>query len=457
MTNAAGHPVADATIANSINNWTQASSAGTYSMASPNDTWTLTASAPGYAPTIATVTVHGADRTVNFVLQRSYSVSGHATPGSFVTSSVPGAVNKTAVTGTSGTYALQLPNGTWSLTATLLGYVPKAVNVTVHGANLTGPDITLVRVPASYKYTVRVMNGSTPIAYAWVRVLSGPPPVTDFWPTTPGPSGGFASGVLLNGTYTLEAVRGGFPNATIAATVDGSNVTGVRFSIGSAPPTTYALTVRVVGPTGAPIEGANVSYTLDGQTYELGGPTSSAGYTVGELTNGSYALSASAPGFLITHWNTTISRRAEVDERDADPGTLGLRRDRADADLERYPDRRGERLLFRVLGRVLPGHVVARDHLGPPGERHLSGHRRRVRVLQCQHDHCHQRQRSERHLHALPHPGSLDGERSRTISPSRRSRTRASPTPASGSPVSARRTASGSSRCSSHPARMIWR
>ncbi|MGC2035592.1 MAG: carboxypeptidase regulatory-like domain-containing protein [Thermoplasmata archaeon] len=307
VTNAGGHPIADATIANSVDNWTQASSAGTYTMPSPNDTWTLTASAPGYAPTIATVTVHGADRTVNFVLQRSYSVSGHATLGSFVTSNVPGAVNKTSVTGTSGTYTLQLPNGTWSLTATLLGYVPKAVNVTVHGANLTGPEITLVRVPASYKYTVRVMNGSTPIAYAWVRVLSGPPPVTDFWPTTPGPSGGFASGVLLNGTYTLEAVRGGFPNATIAATVDGSNVTGVRFSIGAAPPTTYALTVRVVGPTGAPIEGANVTYALDGQTYELGGPTSSAGYTVGELTNGSYSFSASAPGFLITHWNTTIS------------------------------------------------------------------------------------------------------------------------------------------------------
>jgi hypothetical protein len=307
VTNSAGHPIADATIANSVDNWTQASSSGTYSMPSPNDTWTLTASAPGYAPTIATVTVHGAARTVNFVLQRSYSVSGRATLGAFVTSNVPGAVNKTSVTGTSGTYTLQLPNGTWSLTATLLGYVPKAVNVTVHGTNITGPGITLLPVPAAYKYTVRVMDGSTPIAYAWVRVISGPSPVTDFWPTTPGPSGGFASGVLLNGTYSLEAVRGGFPNATIAATVDGANVTGVRFSIGAAPPTTYALTVRVVGSAGAPIEGANVSYTLDGQTYELGDATSSAGYTVGELTNGSYSLSASAPGFLITHWNTTIA------------------------------------------------------------------------------------------------------------------------------------------------------
>jgi phosphatidylinositol-3-phosphatase len=69
--------------------------------------------------------------------------------------------------------------------------------------------------------------------------------------------------------------------------------------------TTYKLTIRVLS-SGSPAPGAIVSYRSGSTWVQIGDPTTSAGYTSGNLADGTYELRATAAGFSASYTNVTL-------------------------------------------------------------------------------------------------------------------------------------------------------
>jgi hypothetical protein len=296
-----GAPISGAEIVNSVNNWTASNPTGAFSMNSPNDTWTLTASAPGYAPEVEKVTVNGTGAMIHFVLEPEYSLHGNVDGRSgrpiatvLVTADLPGAGNWSAITSTNGSFVAELPNGTWTLTAALAGYVSEPETVAVQGPGSSIPPFSLMPVPPSYKYTVRLTNGTGPVDNAWITFVGSPPPVHIFFPTTPGAPGGYASAVVGNGTYHAIALREGYEPASFNFTIRGANVTA---QLKMVPAVMYRVGLRVFGQGGGPLSGADATYGVDNATLPLGAPTNLSGITSGDVSNGSYPILVHAVGY----------------------------------------------------------------------------------------------------------------------------------------------------------------
>jgi large repetitive protein len=363
------------------------------------ETYGLTASAPGYNPETLLSTVANVSVTLApFVLSVSkagptayYSVSGKigSTSGATLagaTISYPlNGTTMSTTTGSLGTYAIQLPNGTYALSANHTGYYPGSLNITVAGASVTVGTIELLS-SATYTVTVRVtsLNG-TAIAGIIVSYSGGGRSGQLGLPTT---TAGYTSGPLLNGTYSMSLTSPGWVTQTVPATVKGAALSlgtvkltrapyyvlsGTVEALGGSPlpgslvsfvlngtaqnlttngqgnfslrlhngtfsftasapnyfaetltatiaggpmvlgpftltsSFTYPVTVQVTSPTGAPLSGAIVNYTISGSTHQLGGVTGTSGYTSGSLLNGTYVITGSASGFGSGSANLTIA------------------------------------------------------------------------------------------------------------------------------------------------------
>ena len=124
-----------------------------------NDTYTVTASKPGFAfdPLSQTVTIAGADVLgVDFVALAAgggtFALSGLMSPATDASGAVvtlSGAANGTTTVDASGAYGFSgLPDGSYTVTPTKEGFdfSPTAQTVTVAGANVTGVDFTVSKV-----------------------------------------------------------------------------------------------------------------------------------------------------------------------------------------------------------------------------------------------------------------------------------------------------------------------
>ncbi|MGC2034243.1 MAG: carboxypeptidase regulatory-like domain-containing protein [Thermoplasmata archaeon] len=301
VTTPTGAPLAGAEIVNTVNNWTASSDSGAFSLSSPNDTWTLTASAPGYGPEMERVTVNGTGTKIHFVLEPEYSLhgvvddrSGRPVARVLITADLPGAGNWSVISSTNGSFVAELPNGSWTLTAALAGYVSESETVTVQGPGPAIPPFSLSPVPPSYKYTVRLTNGTGPVDNAWITLVGSPPPMHIFFPTTPGALGGYSSAVVVNGTYRAIAVREGYEPASFDFTIRGANVTA---QLKMVPAVMFRIGLRVFGQGGGPLSGADATYSVDNATLPLGAPTNVSGITSGEVPNGSYPILVRAVGY----------------------------------------------------------------------------------------------------------------------------------------------------------------
>ena len=110
---------------------------------------------------------------------------------------------------------------------------------------------------------------------------------------------------LNNGTYELSAMAPGFDAGTQPLVVYGRPILAVDFELTEKISETYKVTGRVLNSTSKEgIPNATVSYAVNGVTGSVG--TNALGYFGVQLPNGTFVLSASAPGYFPLNRSVTV-------------------------------------------------------------------------------------------------------------------------------------------------------
>jgi len=228
-----------------------------------NGAHTLTAiaeDAAGNATTSAAVIV-----TVKNVIQtQTFTISGTISPtagGSGAAVILTGAANATTTANASGAYSFSgLINGTYAVSPSHAGFVfsPASQNTTINDANVTGLNFaaTFKAGPTfSISGTVSPAAGGSGAAIT----LSG----TANASTTANAAGAYSFTGLSNGAYTITPIHTGFTfsPASLNATINGGNVTGVNFAATAKTASTFSIS-GTIAPAGTGGNGATV--TLSG-------------------------------------------------------------------------------------------------------------------------------------------------------------------------------------------------
>ena len=192
--------------------------------------------------------MNGANVTaVNFTATAvpTWSISGTVSPvasGPGTTLTLSGTATGTTTADVSGNFTFTgLNNGTYTVTPSKSGFTfsPTSQPVTVNGANVTAVNFTATAIP-----TWSITGTVSPVANGpgTTLTLSGAASGT----TTADASGNFTFTGLANGGYTVTPSKTGFmfTPASQPVTVNGANVTGINFTIQTAP-TGLAIDVNV--------------------------------------------------------------------------------------------------------------------------------------------------------------------------------------------------------------------
>ncbi|HEX7284534.1 MAG TPA: carboxypeptidase regulatory-like domain-containing protein [Candidatus Angelobacter sp.] len=234
VTNAAtGAPISGAKVTYGTNSATTDAS-GNYSLGNlPAGTLQLTASATGYLNTVQTVTITpGGTTTANFVLITvTGTITGRVTNASTgaglagATVSYSGGSTKAD---TNGYYTLSAVNpGTYTVTATLTGWVTESTSVTVvSGGTVTGN----IKLATGGKAAGKVTNKSGgAISGATVKVTGGIVPTTVT--ITTNSTGNYDSGWVPIGNYSITVSKSGFTTQTKNTTVTTGGTVTVNFTL----------------------------------------------------------------------------------------------------------------------------------------------------------------------------------------------------------------------------------
>ncbi len=219
------------------------SSTGAFSFELSNGTYTVTAVASGFDSQTETFTVSG--QAISGLDLRlaptapppvTYSVSGlvlaypNATPVAGAEVFANSTAGSIAVAATSnGSYEFHLPNGTYELTASALGYAPLTDGVQVNGTAVLALNLELVphnlpTYPAAG--VVRNTNGSGPVSNATLFFTNGSYTIRVLTNTT----GGFLA-ILPSGTYSVTVVAGGYVSAVTDVAITGPTATNLNFTL----------------------------------------------------------------------------------------------------------------------------------------------------------------------------------------------------------------------------------
>lgn len=195
----------------------------------------------------------------------------------------------TTVSPSSGAYQLDgVPAGTVSVTANASGYVPSSHDIVMPlGGNIL-LNFVLISQNGSISGKVYHSTLHTGLNNTNVSVRVGSFTIT----VMSGSDGSYNLTNLPEGTYTLTAEREGFLSIAIAdVVVTRGNITvGVDFNLTEKPTRLYG----VVRSGTRLLVGANVS-VVGTSTFNLSGPDGN--YEIGNLTAGTYSVSASSPGY----------------------------------------------------------------------------------------------------------------------------------------------------------------
>lgn len=338
-----GSPVAGATVSTNLGNLSTTAANGTYRFSLLNGSYSLTASAAGYATATAAATISGGGQTVDFNLTSgsgsTYTVSG-TTDTSYPASGPLGGVSVflnasgggtySALSSASGTFQLQLPNGTYALSATAPYYLTAAGTLSVSGGPAT---TTLTLAPRSLSVTVQAAAGSvssgrmdrvlvnalTPggqPATGAVLALTSSPLALPFSPvstlTIPSNGTGFVSFVAP--TVSVNTV------VTVSAGVTGGSAfPGSGSGSVTVAPAGSALPATVTGfilnaSSGAPLSGATVQVIVQasGSLVQTVTSGTGGGFTASGLTAASYTLSAQDVGYYGAMRNVTTPAGATI-------------------------------------------------------------------------------------------------------------------------------------------------
>jgi outer membrane protein OmpA-like peptidoglycan-associated protein len=195
------------------------------------------------------------------------------------------------VTGAGGDVSIaSLPPGHHAIVVRSDAFTEDDVDVDVTATGETALPIALQRVPGSVRVAVRGPDGA-PVADAVLR-FDGPRRLAP----TPVEANGERLQVLGPGEWTLlvTSAKYGFQERAIDVPQGASKLIDVEVILRPAEDGTSDLLVRVIGPEGEPVDGAQIA--LDGQSL---GRTSTGGQLrVQRLDTGTRALSVEAPWHL---------------------------------------------------------------------------------------------------------------------------------------------------------------
>ena len=300
-----GLPIAGATVSyppGSGSATTTTASDGTYTLANVTEgSYQVTASAAGYASKTFTVPVApGATSTQNFALAPdpgtisgtvTDAVTGLPIAGATV-SYPPGSGSATTTTASDGTYTLaNVAPGTYTVTASDTGYVTQSpTNVLVSSGATTTQNFALAPNPGTISGTVTDAVTGIPIAGATVSY----PPGTGSATTTTASNGTYTLANVTEGSYQVTASAANYTAQTVTVVVGPGGSATKNFPL--APnPGSISGTVTDLG-TGLPIAGATVSYP-PGSGSATTTTASDGTYTLANVTEGSYQVTASAAGY----------------------------------------------------------------------------------------------------------------------------------------------------------------
>jgi carboxypeptidase family protein len=193
----------------------------------------LTASASGFLNTVQTVTItSGGITTANFVLiTQTGTISGritNASTGAGLSGATVSYSGGSTVSDANGNYTLSaVPPGTYTVTATLTGWVTESTSVTViSGGTVTGN----IKLATGGKAAGKVTNKSGgAISGATVKLTGGVVPTTVT--VTTNSSGSYDSGWVPIGNYSIQVSKSGFTTQTKNTTVTTGATITVNFTL----------------------------------------------------------------------------------------------------------------------------------------------------------------------------------------------------------------------------------
>ena len=201
---------------------------------------------------------------------------------------------RSTTTDSAGAYSFTLPAGSYAVRVRASGYLAASENTSFSAGGTTTLDFAL-SAPAAATYAVTgvvVGAGGAPLARANVSVLSSLGTVG----TTTAANGSF-SVRLANGTFSLTATAPGYGSATLNGSVAGSALALPDVQL--TPLSTagrYAVSGYIVdAASGGPV--ASAELFISNATTTLREPVASAGHWSVELANGTYTVTATAPGY----------------------------------------------------------------------------------------------------------------------------------------------------------------
>ena len=186
-----------------------------------------------------------------------------------------------------GFYSLNVPTGTYTVTATLAGYTPASQSGVNVLTNQTTPNINLTLTPVPIGYidgTVTLLNGSGIVTMVTVQAGS----VT----THPDATGHYQL-AITPGTYTVTATLTAYIPGSVSGVVVTNNQTtsGINFALSLAPTSGFIEgTVTLNGGSG------DVTQTIVSAGGNFTSPNASGYYTM-ELPIGNYDVMASLTGY----------------------------------------------------------------------------------------------------------------------------------------------------------------
>jgi len=224
----------------------------------------------------------------------TFSISGSITPaaaGSGATVTLAGVASATTTADGSGNFTFSgLANGAYVITPSRAGFSfsPVSATITVSGANVTsGANFTATAQTSSISGTISPGAGGNGATVT----LSGAASAT----TTANSSGAYTFTGLANGNYTVTPSHTGyiFNPTSLAATVNGANISGLNFTATVQAGPTFSIS-GTISPTAG---GSGATVTLSGTAGGTTTANSSGNYTFTGLANGNYTVTPSHTGY----------------------------------------------------------------------------------------------------------------------------------------------------------------
>ncbi|MEP6754694.1 MAG: DUF4082 domain-containing protein, partial [Chthonomonadales bacterium] len=279
---------------------TTTDASGNYSFSfMTNGSYTLTPNNTGFAftPQSQSVLVNGSNAIapVFVASAQTFTLSGtiSGTGGSGATVSLSGVATATTTADTTGSYSFAgLANGSYTVAPTKSGFTitPSSQPVTISGANATANFAAVAQT-----FTLSGIISGAGGSGATVS-LSGAATAT----TTADTTGSYSFAGLVNGSYTVAPTKSGFiiTPSSQPVTISGTNATA-NFSSAAQ---TFTITGTISGSGGA---GATVKLT--GASTLTATANSAGAYTFSSLTNGSYTVTPTKAGYIMTPEGQTVT------------------------------------------------------------------------------------------------------------------------------------------------------